>query len=311
MHYHEHMSLLDLDPGAMAADVRRTLGDSVRSMVSGEGDLEEVFATHQGDPGLFGPDSVTWRVHGDLSMFVGGIRALFLQTVHPLAMAGVAEHSDYRVDPLGRLHRTAAFVGTTTYAATPVAEQAIAVVRAVHNHVRGTAPDGRPYSANDPDLLTWVHATEVDSFLRAYQRYGSEPLSDTDADRYLDEVAVTAIGLGAEWVPRSRAEMREYFRRVRPELHAGRQARDTARWLCFPPLPLAGRAPYAVLCGAAIGMLPGRVRRSLWLPAPPGADAVVVAPATRALLSGLGWVLGAESPVLEMARARVLWDTSV
>lgn len=285
-------------------DLRRSISDGFRNLVAGDDDVEGVFGAHPGDPGLMGPDSPAWRVHSDVSMFVGGVRALFLQTLHPLAMAGVAEHSDYRHDPLGRLQRTAAFVGTTTFAATPVAEQAIAIVRKVHDTVHGTAPDGRPYSANDPDLLTWVHTAEVDSFLRAYQRYGSGHLTPEEVDRYYDDVAAPALALGAAWVPRSAAEVREYFAGVRPELKAGRQARSTARWLMMPPLPLPTRPAYAVLCGAAVGLLPGWVRRDLRIPVAPVTDALVVRPTTKTMLGALGWLMGEESPAVEVSRRR-------
>ncbi|MCP3989662.1 MAG: DUF2236 domain-containing protein, partial [Actinomycetia bacterium] len=127
-------------------------------------------ATHD-DPGLFGPGSVAWRVHAESSMLIGGLRALLLQTLHPLALAGVADHSVYRQDPWGRLHRTARFIGATTYGNTATAEQIITRIRAIHAQVTGVAPDGTPYEANDPHLLLWVHITEIDSFLRAYDRY--------------------------------------------------------------------------------------------------------------------------------------------
>jgi uncharacterized protein (DUF2236 family) len=257
-----------------------------------------------GAPGLFAPDSPVWTVHGDLSMFVGGIRALFIQTMHPLAMAGVEGHSHYRHDPLGRLARTGRFIGVTTFGSEAQARQACAVVRSVHEHVVGTAPDGRPYSAGDPVLLTWIHAAEVGSFLEAYQRYGSGRLTDAEADRYLDEVAVVAELLGAQDVPRSRAQLRAYFRDMRPELGAGRQARRAARWLLAPPLPLAARPAYWLLLSAAVAMLPARVRRDLRLVQPPLLDPVVVRPATSAMLGALGWAL-APSPTVEAASRRV------
>jgi len=140
------------------------------------------------DAGLFGPDSVTWRVHSNLSMLVGGIRALIVQTLDPLAMAGVADHSLYRSDPLGRLRRTAAFIAATTFGTTAEAAAAVARVRAIHDAVQGVAPDGRPYAASDPDLLAWVHHVEVQSFLVAYQRVGPG-LAPADADRYVAEMA--------------------------------------------------------------------------------------------------------------------------
>ena len=161
-------------------------------------------------------------------MLVGGLRALFLQTMHPLAMAGVADHSNFREDAMGRLARTSAYVGLTTYGSRSQAEQAIAHVRRVHQQVVGTAPDGRAYAANDPHLLTWVHHTLVDSFLRSYRRYGGRALSRADADRYVDEMAVMCELWHAEPAARSVAELRAYFTDMRPELHATTAARRTS-----------------------------------------------------------------------------------
>jgi uncharacterized protein (DUF2236 family) len=250
----------------------------------------------EGDPGLFGPDSVAWRIHADASMFVGGLRALLLQTLHPLAMAGVADHSDFRHDPGRRFVRTARFVATTTYGTTEQAEEALEVVRRVHRTVVGTAPDGRPYSASDPHLVAWVHHAEVDSFLRTYRRYGTSPLTDDDADRYVAEMAVLCERLGGEPPARSVPELRAYFATVRPELHATRQARDAARWLMVPPLPLAARPAYAVIAPAAVGLLPAWARRELWLPLLPGADPVLVQPAARLLLRTLTWAVEGAAP---------------
>ncbi len=273
-------------------EVRTQLGRSVRRMVAGDGrPARDIAKPIEGDPGLFGPDSVTWRIHADASMFVGGLRALLMQMLHPLAMAGVADHSDYRRHPDRRLARTAQFVGTTTYGTTAEADAAIAIVKRVHQTVLGTAPDGRPYTAGDPHLVAWVHHAEVDSFLRAYERYGIEPLSAADADRYVAEMAVICERLGGEPPARSVAELRAYFRSVRPELRAGGQARDAARWLMVPPLPLAARPAYAVIAPAAVGLLPTWARRELWLPMLPGVDPVVVQPAARALLRTLTWAV--------------------
>jgi uncharacterized protein (DUF2236 family) len=163
--------------------LRDVAASSVRSMLTDPSNpTPEDYAHPAGAPGLFAPDSPVWTVHGDLAMFVGGIRALFVQTMHPLAMAGVEEHSDYRRDPLGRLARTGAFIGMTTFGSEEQARRAVDRVRSVHRHVVGTAPDGRPYRADDPELLTWVHAAEVGSFLEAYQRYGAGRLTDAEAD---------------------------------------------------------------------------------------------------------------------------------
>lgn len=277
------------------AEVQRRVAGAVRSMVAGERRPARPVATAESaDPGLFGPDSAAWRVHGDVSMFIGGLRALLLQTLHPLAMAGVAGHSDYRSDPWGRLHRTAEFVGATTYGSTESATRAIRRVRAVHERVRGVAPDGRPYSATDPHLIAWVHVTEVDSFLRAKQRYGTERLDAADADRYVAEMAVVADMLGSEPVPTSVAGVKEWLHDVRPELAAGRQARDAVRFLLLPPVPFVARGPYGVIAAAAVGLLPAWARRQLWLPSPPLADPLVVQPAAKVLLASLGWALRAE-----------------
>ncbi|MEO7052271.1 MAG: oxygenase MpaB family protein, partial [Rhodanobacter sp.] len=141
-----------------------------------------------GDPGLFGPPSATWRVHSDFpGMLAGGLAALTLQALHPLALAGVWDHSNFRGDLLGRLRRTTAFVGGTTYASLAQAEALIAQVRRIHDHITGMGEDGRPYSANDPHLLTWVHVSEAYCFLEGYRRYSHIALPPGAADRYYDE----------------------------------------------------------------------------------------------------------------------------
>ena len=232
-------------------------------------------------------------MHSDAAILIGGIRALLLQTMHPLAMAGVADHSAYRTDPTGRLWRTSAYVGTTTFGTTEQATQAVAIVRRVHESVVGTAADGRAYAANDPHLLGWVHHTLVDSFLRAHQRYGDTPLTAVDADRYVAEQARLAELIGAvdPEPARSVSELRAWMWGIRPELRAGAQARVATRFLLFPPLALATRPPFAVLASAAIGLLPGWVRRDLRIPTVPFADALVVRPSARALSHVVGWAL--------------------
>jgi uncharacterized protein (DUF2236 family) len=253
------------------------------------------------DPGLFGPDSVTWRVHAELSMFVGGLRALLVQTLHPRAMAGVAQHSSYRDDPLGRLYRTSVFIAATTYGTRDEAERAVANVRRIHTRVRGVTADGVPYSASDPELLSWVHDVEVDSFLAAYRRYGGH-LDDADADRYVAEMAVVARMVGVpdppETVTALHAELAGF-----DDLRATGEARNAVRFILLPPLPLLARPAHAILAAAAVGLVPPRIRRMLWLPTLPLADPLFVRPATRALLTSLGWALG-ENPTLARAVAR-------
>ncbi|MCU1488898.1 MAG: hypothetical protein JWM85_303 [Acidimicrobiaceae bacterium] len=250
---------------ALLDPLRRAALAGVREALGGEpGDLDE-YRGPAGDPGLFGPGSMVWAVHADLpSMLVGGFSALMLQTLHPLAMAGVAGHSRYREDPLGRLRRTARYVAGTSFGGAPLVEQLVGEVRRVHARVRGVAPDGRPYSADDPELLTWVHSTEVWSFLRSYQRYSLRPLLPTEQDRYLDEAAVLGDLLGAVDVPRSRRQARAYFRRMEAELSATPQAHEA---ISFLRTPLAGRPAdviaHRVVSEAAIDLLPAFARRQL------------------------------------------------
>lgn len=256
-----------------------------------------------GDPGLFGPGSVTWRVHGDPSMMIGGLSALMLQTLHPLAIAGVEEHSNYRDDPLGRLGRTGSFVTGTTYGSTEAAERLIKLVRGIHRKVRGTAPDGRPYSADDPDLLTWVHATEVASFLKAHQRFTPFPVRGEQADRYLHEVATIAERLGADDVPRGRLALRAYFRNVRPQLEAGDQALGAMAFLTAPmPGNPVMTAAHQVVVRAAIGLVPAWARDMLGVPHPGLVSQAVVLPAVHLLLGTLRFAAGEPLPRIQARR---------
>lgn len=275
-------------------DLRRLIQASLQRTLLGDEPPRELDRDRR-DNGLFGPDSVTWRVHQDASMLIGGIRALLLQTMHPLAMAGVAQHSSYKHDPFGRLRRTSHYVGAVTFAPTDEAMSAIATVKRVHQRVRGTAPDGRPYSANDPHLLAWVHHALVDSFLRSYQRFAAEPLTDADADRYVSEQATLAelIGGVTPEPARSVAELRSWLDAIRPELKSTREARDAAFFLLTVPMTPAMTVPYAVLLSAAIGSLPGFVRRGLWLPTSQIATKTLVEPSARVVTRTLGWALSA------------------
>lgn len=279
-------------------------GRRLTKLVGSERFAEEQYHDPPGDPGLFGPDSVTWRVHADLSMFVGGISALMLQALHPLALAGVLEHSDYRSDPLRRLSRTSSFVAATTYASTPVAETMIDIVRAVHRRVVGTAPDGRSYSAGDPALLRWIHVAEVSSFLEANQRYHPSPIRAPEVDRYLAENAVVAQRLGATDVPTSQSQVEAYFATVRPELEAGEQARETMAFLSRPwgPDPVT-RVVSTIVSQAAIDLLPGWARSMHGVVRPPFAELTIVRPTAWALLCAARALIG-PSPIRAAALDR-------
>ncbi|HET8551610.1 MAG TPA: oxygenase MpaB family protein [Gammaproteobacteria bacterium] len=211
-----------------------------------------------GDPGLFGPDTITWKIHADFpSMMAGGLGALMLQSLHPLALAGVWDHSDFRTDTLARLRSTIAFVARTSYAPREAAERAIERVRSVHRHVHGVAPDGRPYSAEDPHLLTWVHCAEAWSFLRGYQTYCYGRIPRSAQDRYLHETARVAEALGARDVPKSLAELKAYFDSMRPELICDARTREVLAVLnaIRLPIPLPGFARNLFM-GAGAALLP-------------------------------------------------------
>lgn len=211
-----------------------------------------------GDPGLFGPDSVTWRIHADFpGMLSGGLCALMLQTLHPRALAGVWDHSNFREDLVGRLRRTTAFVAGTTYAGRAEAERLIARVATIHARVHGVLPDGRRYAADDPDLLTWVHVTESYGFLQGYRRYCPDALPAGAADRYYAEVRRIAEALGARAVPASEAAVRDYFAQVRGELACDERSREVLAVLSRIrlPVPVAGLSR-ALFLGTGAALLP-------------------------------------------------------
>ncbi|SHG96237.1 Uncharacterized conserved protein, DUF2236 family [Jatrophihabitans endophyticus] len=288
----------------MPPNLRERLGRVVFERVAGSEGPQHRDRIHL-TPGerWFPPDRPIRQVHADSSMFVGGLRALLLQSLHPLAMAGVAGHSDYRGDPWGRLQRTSYFLAVTTFGLAEDAEHAVARVRGIHRRVQGVAPDGRRYRAADPHLLSWVHLAEVDSFLRTHQRYGSHPLDAAGQDGYVADTAVVARKLGVLDPPETVAELAEQLAAYRPELAGTPEARAAARFLLVrPPLPVVARPPYAVLGSAAVASLPAWTRWPLRLPYLPVAEATVVRAAGGALVRGLRWVTTAPpSPTIEEA----------
>lgn len=233
----------------------RLVGE-VRSLFNDEAKGEKPVI--RSDNGLFGPQSVAWRVNGDVtSMMVGGVTALLLQMLHPAVLAGVWDHSNFRTDMLGRLRRTARFIAVTGYADREEALAAIAQVRAVHDRIGGTLPDGTPYHANDPELLAWVHVSEAVSFLDAWIRYAEPDMLLSEQDRYFAEMAMIGELLGAEAVPRSRAEAMALIETMRPSLTVTDRTREVAHLVLNQPSRSAASAPLqAMVFQAAVDLLP-------------------------------------------------------
>ncbi|HEX3003537.1 MAG TPA: oxygenase MpaB family protein [Angustibacter sp.] len=280
-----------LDPAIHRA--RTQLAGALRSRVAGQDAQRKAERIWRSDgPRWFTPDDPIWRVHADAAMFPAGIRALLLQSLHPLAMAGVAAHSGYKGDPWGRLQRTSEFLATTTFGTIEHAEQQIARVRRIHERVRGTAPDGRPYAASDPHLLRWVHVTEADSFLTAFQHYADEPLTAAGADRYVEQAAVVAGRLGVVEPPTTVEQLHATIEAYRPELASTPAAREAARFLLVhPPLPLAARPGYVALAAGAVALLPRWARTPLRLPSLPVTDRLVGRPLGAAATSVVRWAM--------------------
>jgi uncharacterized protein (DUF2236 family) len=223
------------------------------------------------DDGFFGPASVTWRVTGDLSAPVAGLRSLLMQALHPLAMAGVDQHSDWRLDPVGRLAATSAYEATVTFgdqaSATRVAER----VKAIHTRVRGVdTVTGQRYAAGDPALLLWVHVALVDSALAASTLFGT-PLTDADADAYVREMTIAAelLGVPREIIPASVAELGRYVDDVRPELRCTPAAAESMGYLLDPPgLDSDIAELWQDIRDAAVASLPEWAREMYGYPAP-------------------------------------------
>jgi len=273
--------------------LRRSVAVALRDRVAGEDNAARA-AVIWDSPGerWFTPADPIWRVHADAAMFVAGIRALLLQSLHPLAMAGVAGHSGYRGDPWGRLQRTSNFLATTTFGTIKDAEASIERVRGIHERVRGKSPGGRPYAASDPHLLKWVHIAEADSFLRTHQRYGGTPLTPAEADCYVAQSCVVATRLGIIDPPTTVSELGAAIESYRPDLEGTASARDAARFLLLhPPLPWSARPGYGTLAGAGVALLPLWARQQLALPYLPLAERTIILPLGGAATNVIRWAL--------------------
>jgi uncharacterized protein (DUF2236 family) len=241
--------------------VKDLIVDQVRSFLNDRSQGER--PVERRDDGLFGPGSVAWKVHGDVTtMMVGGTAALLMQMLHPSVLAGVWDHSNFRNDMLGRLRRTARFIALTTYGSKSEADSAIARVKEVHRHVMGTLPNGNPYSAGDPALLTWVHVTETYCFLEAWRRYAEPAVAPTDRDRYVAEMSEVAHRLGAKRVPATWRETVLYMASMRAELAASNRTREVVELLLNPALEGNTLLPIQRMTSqAAIDLLPRWARQ--------------------------------------------------
>lgn len=252
---------------------------------------------HMGDPGLHGPDSISWRVLGDVASLVGGIRGLLIQAAHPEVVAGVGDHSRYREDPLGRLSRTSAYVTATTYGAMPEVAAAVETVKRIHRRVNGVSERGVAYDAADPHFSAWVHNALTDSFLVANQIFGSESLSRDDCDRFVVEQQRVGDLLGADPMPDTARNLHVWIAE-HPDIAPSDAMTDAVEFLENPPLTAGVLTSYKVLRNAAIATIPIRVRRVLGLESKRGAIEL-----GQLAVKGLQWAMGS-SPSWAVALVR-------
>jgi uncharacterized protein (DUF2236 family) len=252
----------------------------------------------------FDPNRPIQVVHRDVATLVGGVRALLLQTLHPAVMAGVAQHSNYRTDPWGRLQRTSIFLEEVIFGTADRAAAACARVRRVHAFVKGVTPAGTPYDATDPHLMAWVHLTEVDSFLAAHQRFGSRKLTSSEADGYVADMAKIAEALGIHHPPRSVATLADDLDAYRSELAVTPEAAETIRFVRDPPLPLAARPAYRSLAQGALMLLPSWASRMIGSPGDRQFGESMATRRTVATVATLRWALGPSVPPLPVGAHR-------
>ena len=299
---------------AVARQVRQLTGDSRAALD---------FTQPAGDPGWFGPDSMSWRVHADfVAMMTGGVAALMLQALHPLALAAVWDYSDFRADLRGRLHRTALFIAITTYGPSTAAQAAVDRVRAIHARVRGIAPDGQPYAADDPHLLTFIHIAEVYCFAMAYDALVS-PLSGAQRDLYVAEMSRVPLALGAQNVPHDWTGLLASLETYRSELRGGPRPQAILRLLrgmaSHPQsrpatlsaverllTVLGGRmneVAVKIMVQAAAALLPHPARDLYGLHAAPALQASAIQSVLRTCVPVMRWAL--HDGVAAQARRRV------
>ncbi|MDH3261364.1 MAG: DUF2236 domain-containing protein [Acidimicrobiia bacterium] len=276
---------------------KRVVGSTTRLFAHAPYPLEHTLS-YRGDPGLFGPDSVTWPVIGDAAAFIGGIRALLVQAAHPEVVAGVADHSTYRADPLGRLSRTSAYVTATSFGSWPEIEAAVQIVRGAHVPVRGRSHRDRPYAAGTPKFAAWVHNVLTDSFLAAFQEFGPQRLSAEEADQFVSEQTAVGRLLDADPLPATAGGLSGWLS-DHPDIGPSPGLAETVTFLRSPPLPPVVRIGYRLMFAAAVATVPPRLRDLLGVRKRPGALLV-----GRTTIRFLRWALGS-SPSWQIALVRV------
>lgn len=281
----------------MIETMRRRIVGATTGLFAHAGSPLEHTLTHEGDPGLFGPGSVTWQVMGDPATFIGGIRALMIQAAHPEVVAGVDQHSRYRDDPLGRLSRTSNYVTATAYGAMPEVESAIEEVRLAHRHVRGRSHRDVPYTAETPRFGAWVHNSLTDSFLAANQAFGRRRLTAEEADRFVAEQAILGRLMSAEPVPTT-ADALSAWVVEHPAIGPSPGMESAIEFLRQPPLSPLVSVGYRALSVAAVSIIPERIRAILDLEPVVGAHLI-----GASSIRFLRWALGL-SPSWRMALIR-------
>lgn len=241
---------------------------TIREMVGGGGP-PVAFLTPKGDRGLFGPESIAWKVHADfISMMIGGISSLILQALHPQALAGVWDHSTFREDLKGRLGRTAFFIAATTYGSTEMANNIIDKVNQIHTKIKGFDEFGKPYSATDPHLLAWVHLTETRSFMQAFEDYRKENLSPQNKDQYFLEMKSLGMRMGAHELPGTYSRTDSAIKSYIPELYFGDRAKNILELLENFPSNLAAKPFIKLITRAGYLNLPDWVYPFINRPTP-------------------------------------------
>lgn len=248
----------------------------IREMVGGGGP-PVAFLTPAGDRGLFGPESIAWKVHADfISMMIGGISSLIMQALHPQALAGVWDHSSFREDLKGRLGRTAFFIAATTYGSQEMALNIIDKVNRIHTKINGIDEFGKPYQASDPHLLAWVHLTETRSFMSAFESHRTELLSLSAKDQYFAEMKGLGERMGAIDLPASYAQTNQAIESYIPELHYGERAKSIIQLLEYFPSNLAAKPFVKLISRAGFLNLPDWVHPILGRPKPSTLERIAV-----------------------------------